>query len=177
MTDMREEELEKIKNLLTRGSDIDRLPAFLMAAVTSCDSLEEIENLYKCVRPFIIKTYNQLDKEENVAFSIRLLLGIVDTISTAGYMSKRVSSEQNRKAQNKRHEPLKEELTPIVGQALLSMYDKDSEIIPNNKQVIDRVLEMFPEYGKHQEFLKNHLAKIREEYGVPPARRGPPKKR
>ena len=146
MTDMREEELEKINILIKGGGTFDKLPAYLMASVAACDDLQGIEDLYKSVRPFIIDTHNKLDKEEPTAFAIRLLLGIVDTISTAGYMSERVITEQNRKAQKTRHKELENEIVPIIGELLQTLYKKsrEFEIVPTNPEVIERFLAIEP---------------------------------
>lgn len=183
MTEMKKEEL-KLSNYLQEQNDfVAKFSGHLMKAVIEDGNFERVERLYEDIRLKTLKEHNRLLEHKSLGSDAsalmqltKIIISITDITSPFGYMRRRVISELNRRNVDSGHQATKDEVYPMISTVFKSFKEEEAEHIPTNSEILKTILNMFPELIEIENYLEDHIPIVRSQCGIPPAKRGRPRK-
>lgn len=171
LTSLQKEELQTFENLIESKKLHDRLVALFMINVTERNGFHDLSDLAKhhvyrlpCIAQFLKD--RGMDKD---AETLRVIAALFEVMSVTGPLAARITTDQNRTAQNERHQRVKQELVPLM-----------DELIHNIKHPVtldtgvDLFLDTHPEVDRPYSTIKKLFKERRAHLGYPSLLRGRP---
>ncbi|MFW9651201.1 hypothetical protein V3H25_22520 [Vibrio parahaemolyticus] len=171
LTNLQKEELDAFDGLIESKILHDRLVALFMINVTERNGFHDLSGLAQnhVSRLPSIAQFLQSEGMEKDAETLRVVAALFDVMSVTGVLTDRITTEQNRKAQNERHNRVKQELVPLM-----------DELIQNIKHPVsvaygaDLFLDAYPEVERPHSTIQKLFKERREYLGYPSLPRGRP---
>ncbi|HHY0432771.1 TPA: hypothetical protein ACVU44_004742 [Vibrio parahaemolyticus] len=163
-SELQQKEFDYFMELIRSEKDIDKTTAMFLLDVSANDSFNNISEISKALFNFLPRIAHKMrsNNMEAEAFMIEAATALFKVCSVDGVLSDRVTTEQNRKAQNERHNRAKQEIVPLM-----------DELIHNIKHPVtldtgvDLFLNTHPEIERPYSTIKKLFKERREHLGYP----------
>lgn len=164
LTSLQKEELQIFDDLIESEKLHDRLVALFMINVTERNGFHDLSDLAKS-HASRLPSIAQFLKDKGMdkdAETLRVIAALFEVMSVTGPLAARITTEQNRKAQNERHNRAKQEIVPLM-----------DELIHNIKHpvTVDTGVDLFlathPEIERPYSTIKKLFKERRDHLGYP----------
>jgi hypothetical protein len=171
LTSLQKEELNSFENLIESKKLHDRLVALFMINVTERNGFQDLASLARghISRLSSIAQFLKSEGMDKDAETLRVVAALFDVMSVTGVLTDRITTEQNRKAQNERHHRMKQELVPLMDEIIDSINHPVSIAYG-----ADLFLDTYPEIERPHSTIQKLFKERRDHLGYPSLPRGRP---
>ncbi|MBD6984140.1 hypothetical protein V8T50_21890 [Vibrio parahaemolyticus] len=169
--ELQKKEFDCFMELIKSEKYIDKTVAMLLLDISSNDDFNNISEMSKVIFNFLPKIAQKMrsNNMKGEALIVDVATALFKVCSVDGVLSERVTTEQNRKAQNERHNRVKQELVPLM-----------DELIHNISHPVsiaygaDLFLDAYPMVERPHSTIQKLFKERREHLGYPSLPRGRP---
>lgn len=171
LTNLQKEELYVFEDLIESKRLHDRLVALFMINVTKTNGFNDLRHIanYHLAKIPHIEQVLKANGMEQEAESLRVLAALFEVMSVDGVLTDRITTEQNRKAQNERHNRTKKELIPLMDKIVHSIEHPISVALG-----ADLFISSYPDIERPHSSLQKLFKERRDILGYPALSRGRP---
>lgn len=171
LTSLQKEELQTFDNLIESKELHDRLVALFMINVTGRNGFHDLSDLAKS-HASRLPSIAQFLKDKGMdkdAETLRVIAALFEVMSVTGPLAARITTDQNRKAQNERHNRVKQELVPLMDELIHNMSHPVSIAYG-----ADLFLDAYPAVERPHSTIQKMFKERRDHLGYPSLPRGRP---